>query len=36
MNKTMLYVNLIGKCEELYIWMYGLLKEKGILWVYIY
>lgn len=29
MNKTLLYVNSIGKCEELYIWMHGLLKEKA-------
>lgn len=29
MNKTMLYVNSIGKCEELYICMHGLLKEKA-------
>lgn len=36
MNKTMLYVNSIGKCEELYIRMHGLLKEKGISWAYIH
>ena len=29
MNKTLLYVNSIGKCEEFYIWMHSSLREKA-------
>ncbi|XP_061187171.1 ATP-dependent DNA helicase RecQ-like [Saccostrea echinata] len=33
MNKTLLYANSIGKCEELYIWMHSSLKDKLWVWV---